>query len=164
MQKIEGYAKSYVTKVLNSIPDSQLRTMKNCVKVGYTPAKLQKRFLIIDSWAQIVYRLFKPPEIGPIEARLGSKREPYYEKESDMIIPEYKLEDLKGDELEIANNIMGKMKQVYMEVVQEDGLLPEGFTLEEYSRKKEIENGEWEEHEKNLQSKKENSSDEHDKD
>lgn len=59
---------------------------------------------------------------------------------------------------------MGKMKQVYMEVVQENGLLPDNFTLEEYLHKKEIENAEWEEHEKNLQSKETNSAKNNDQD
>lgn len=54
------------------------------------------------------------------------------------------------------------MKQVYMEVVQENGLLPENFSLSEYIRKKEIENAEWKEHEKNLQSQKTDSVRKHD--
>ena len=52
---------------------------------------------------------------------------------------------------------MGRMKDIYMEVVQENGLLPENFSLTEYLRKKEIENAEWQEHQKNLQSQKESS-------
>lgn len=57
---------------------------------------------------------------------------------------------------------MGRMKDIYMEVVQENGLLPENFSLTEYLRKKEIENVEWQEHQKNLQSQKESSVGEHD--
>ena len=57
---------------------------------------------------------------------------------------------------------MGRMKDIYMEVVQENGLLPENFSLTEYLHKKEIENAEWEEHEKNMQSKKETSIGEYD--
>lgn len=59
---------------------------------------------------------------------------------------------------------MGKMKQVYMEVVQEDGQLPDGFSLAEYLHKKQIENAEWEENEKNMQSKTQNSTGEHGQD
>jgi hypothetical protein len=33
---------------------------------------------------------------------------------------------------------MGRMKQVYMEVVQENGLLPENFDLAEYKYKKDL--------------------------
>jgi hypothetical protein len=99
------YPKAYVTRVLNSIPGSQLLTMKHCVQIGYTPSKLIKEFRVKESWAQIVYFLYKIPEKGPIEHRLGSKTEPYYEKESDMIIPEYKLEDLTGDELKMSEKL-----------------------------------------------------------
>lgn len=102
------YPKAYVTRVLNSIPESQLLTMKACVQIGYTPSKLIREFRILESWAEIVYNLYRIPEKGPIEHRLGSKTEPYYQKESDMIIPEYRLEDLKGDELKIANGTYGK--------------------------------------------------------
>jgi len=56
------------------------------------------------------------------------------------------------------------MKDIYMEVVQENGLLPENFSLSEYLRKKQIENAEWEEHEKNMQSKTQNSTGEHGQD
>lgn len=38
---------------------------------------------------------------------------------------------------------MGRMKDIYMEVVQEDGMLPEDFNLLEYLHKKRLENEEW---------------------
>lgn len=38
---------------------------------------------------------------------------------------------------------MGRMKDIYMEVVQENGLLPEDFNLSEYLHKKRLENEEW---------------------
>lgn len=38
---------------------------------------------------------------------------------------------------------MGRMKQVYMEVVQENGLLPENFDLAEYKYKKDLADEEW---------------------
>lgn len=46
------------------------------------------------------------------------------------------------------------MKDIYMEVVQEDGLLPENFSLAEYQHKKNLENEEWEKHSKNNSSEK----------
>ena len=48
---------------------------------------------------------------------------------------------------------MGKMKNVYMEVVQENGLLPDGFSLNEYLHKKNLENEEWEKDSKTDSSK-----------
>ena len=44
---------------------------------------------------------------------------------------------------------MGKMKDIYMEVVQENGLLPENFSLTEYMHKKRLEDEEWEHKAKN---------------
>lgn len=44
------------------------------------------------------------------------------------------------------------MKEIYMEVVQEDGLLPENFNLAEYKHKKDLENEEWEKHSKSTSS------------
>ena len=38
---------------------------------------------------------------------------------------------------------MGRMKDIYMEVVQENGLLPENFNLAEYLHKKNLEDEEW---------------------
>jgi hypothetical protein len=38
---------------------------------------------------------------------------------------------------------MGRMKDIYMEVVQEDGMLPANFSLAEYMYKKQLENEEW---------------------
>lgn len=107
MKKIK-YDKRYITKVLNSIPDHKLRRMKSCIRIGYTKEQIMKEFKIIESFADIVYDKYIIPEIHPVEARLGSKTEPYYKKESDMIIPEYKLEDLTGDELKIANKDYGE--------------------------------------------------------
>lgn len=53
---------------------------------------------------------------------------------------------------------MGKMKNVYMEVVQENGLLPDGFSLDEYLHKKNLENEEWKKDSK-VDSSKETSDD-----
>jgi hypothetical protein len=38
---------------------------------------------------------------------------------------------------------MGRMKDIFMEVVQQDGTLPENFNLGEYMYKKKLENEEW---------------------
>lgn len=47
---------------------------------------------------------------------------------------------------------MGRMKQVYMEVVQENGLLPENFDLAEYKYKKDLADEEWKNKGKNSTS------------
>jgi hypothetical protein len=38
---------------------------------------------------------------------------------------------------------MGRMKEIFMEVVQEEGTLPEDFNLGDYMYKKRLENEEW---------------------
>lgn len=47
---------------------------------------------------------------------------------------------------------MGRMKDIYMEVVQENGLLPENFNLAEYVHRKNLEDEEWEHKKKNSTS------------
>lgn len=97
-QKIKWkYSKRYVTKVLNSIPSSQLRLYKECVKIGYDSYRLEREFKISELWAVILYQKYKLPSKDKL-AEIGSKIEPYYETEEDMTIPEYKLEDLQGEE------------------------------------------------------------------
>lgn len=101
----QKYSKGYITRVFNSVPPHKLRKMKSCIKIGYTVDQLVKEFRVLESVAHIVYDRYVIPEKGVIENRLGYKNESYYEKESDMIIPDYKLEDLTGEEKYIAKNL-----------------------------------------------------------
>ena len=94
------YGKGYITRVLNSIPQSQLLTMKECVKIGYTPSKLIKEFRISQTWAEIVYNQYRLPDYSPL-AIIGHKDEPYY-KEEIFVLPKYTLEELDGEEKAIA--------------------------------------------------------------
>lgn len=96
------YPKGYITKVLNSISESTLITMKACVKAGCQIDYLIERFYLSKSEATIVYLTYKPEDTDPL-AQVGSKQESYYEDE-DPVIPVYKVEDLNGDEKRIANN------------------------------------------------------------
>lgn len=95
------YSKRYVTKVINSIPPSQLKLYKECIKIGYTAHKLEREFRLPEVWAAILYEKYKPISKEKL-AVIGSKTEPYYEKEEDMTIPEYKVEDLTGEEKYLA--------------------------------------------------------------
>ena len=94
------YPKGYITKVLNSISESTLITMKACVKAGCQIDYLMERFYLSKSYATIVYLKYKPEDTTPL-AQIGTKDQPYYEEE-DPVIPVYKLEDLSGTEKEIA--------------------------------------------------------------
>ena len=101
------YSKRYITRVINSIPPSQLKIYKECIKIGYTVYELERRFRLPETWAIILYQKYKPPSREKF-AVMGSKTEPYYEKEEDMTIPEYKLEDLTGEEKYLAKKCLPK--------------------------------------------------------
>ena len=94
------YGKGYVTRVLNSIPQSRLERIKVCIRIGYKPATLIKEFNLQQSWAEILHELYALPDYSPA-AEIGSKQESYCEGESTTM-PVYKLEDLTGEEKYIA--------------------------------------------------------------
>jgi hypothetical protein len=50
---------------------------------------------------------------------------------------------------------MGRMKDIFMEVMETYGKIPDDFNLTEYKLKKELEDAEWEEYEENLRLEKE---------
>jgi hypothetical protein len=52
---------------------------------------------------------------------------------------------------------MGRMKDVYIDVMEQYGHIPKDFSLGDYLMKKKQEEYEWEEHEKNMQSEKKDS-------
>lgn len=43
---------------------------------------------------------------------------------------------------------MGRMKDIFMEVMQMYGTIPDDFNLDEYKLKKEMSDAEWQEHER----------------
>lgn len=46
---------------------------------------------------------------------------------------------------------MGRMKDIFMEVMQTYGTIPDGFNLDEYRLKKEMSDAEWQEHERKVE-------------
>jgi hypothetical protein len=95
------YPKGYVTRVINSIPQSQRKTIRACVRTGCTIDYLITRFGLSEKKAHIVYLEFKQLDTSPLTV-LGHKNEPYYEDEI-VEIPKYDLESLSPSEKEIAN-------------------------------------------------------------
>ena len=97
MTKIKPfYPKGYVTKILNKIPLSRRVAMKACVKTGCGIDYLMERYDLCKKHATVVYIEYKPKDPSA-PAQIGSKTEPYYEKEINEL-PIYKLEDLTGEE------------------------------------------------------------------
>ena len=94
------YPKGYVTKVINSIPESRRIVMRACVRAGCGIDYLIERFGLSEKHASIVYLHYKPEDITPL-AQIGTKDEPYYEEEIP-VIPVYKLEELSEAEKKIA--------------------------------------------------------------
>jgi hypothetical protein len=47
---------------------------------------------------------------------------------------------------------MGRMKDIFIEVMQEYGTVPDDFNLTDYKLKKEIDNAEWQEQHEKLKS------------
>jgi hypothetical protein len=94
------YPKGYVTKVINSIPESRRIVMKACVRAGCGVDYLIERFNLSDTHARIVYLHYKPDDITPL-AQIGTKDVPYYEEEFP-VVPTYTLKDLSEDEKKIA--------------------------------------------------------------
>ncbi len=94
------YPKGYVTRVINSIPESRRIVMRACVRAGCGIDYLIERFGLPEKQANIVYLHYKPEDIAPL-AQIGTKDQPYY-KEEIPVIPVYKLEDLTAAEKQIA--------------------------------------------------------------
>ena len=94
------YPKGYVTRVINSIPESQRKTIRACVRTGCTIDYLITRFSLSEKHAHVVYLEFKQLDTSPLTV-LGHKDEQYYE---DEIIeePKYDLESLSPSEKQIA--------------------------------------------------------------
>ena len=46
---------------------------------------------------------------------------------------------------------MGRMKDIFMEVMQTYGTIPDDFNLDEYRLKKEMSDAEWQEHERKVE-------------
>ena len=46
---------------------------------------------------------------------------------------------------------MGRMKDIFMEVMQMYGTIPDDFNLDEYRLKKEMSDAEWQEHERKVE-------------
>lgn len=150
------YAKAFITKVLNSVPPTQLVTMRAYVKAGYNVDELMRTFRIPEYTAKVVFEKYSPTTGIEYDSALGFKKGPYYDEDPPERLV-YKLEDLTGEEKFISKKTykkvldMGRMKDLYMEVVQQnDGRIPEEATIADIQRMKELEIYQWEEYEKHM--------------
>jgi len=122
------------------VGEYKIKTIIAYIKAGYTRLdEIADRFDITEKQAWMIYMMCHGFEFESSHI-LGSKIEQYFDGDEPIIGP-YKLEELTGDELEIANRLpespkfsnMGKMKEIFMEVYENhEGDIPEGYTLRDY--------------------------------
>jgi hypothetical protein len=122
------------------VGEYKIKTIIAYIKAGYTRLdEIANRFDITEKQAWIIYMMCYGFEFESSYI-LGSKTEQYFDGDEPTIGP-YKLEELTGDELEIANHLpespkfsnMGKMKEIFMEVYENhEGDIPDGYTLKDY--------------------------------
>lgn len=104
-KKLNKYSKSFVTRALNSVSSTRLRSIKESIKIGNGPETIAKDYSIKLSWAIAIHQHFTEviaPEITvPDIGILGYKTEAYSKNEFPEK-PVYKLEDLEAEEKVIA--------------------------------------------------------------
>lgn len=102
------YSKSFVTRAINSVSNTKLRSIKASIQIGNDPEIIAKDYSIPLSWAAAIYQHFmesNTPEVTvPDIGILGYKTEAY-NKEEFPEKPVYKLEDLQGEEKYIAKKV-----------------------------------------------------------
>jgi hypothetical protein len=119
---------------------TKMKIIIDYIKAGYNRLDdIAKTFGISEKQAWMIYMIHQGFKYKSADI-LGSKTEQYYTKDIP-IIEAYKLEDLTGDELEIANHLqesikfsdMGRMKEIFVEVYENyEGEIPIDYTLKDY--------------------------------
>ena len=96
------YKRQYISRILSSLPTKTLVNIKVAIKSGHTIDDLMKDFPILKAYqARFLYFYYKERDFSTRAVKLGHKDEPYFEGDFP-VIPEYKLEDLTGEEKAIA--------------------------------------------------------------
>lgn len=122
------------------VGEYKIQTILAYIKAGYTRLdEIAERFEITEKQAWMIYMLHFGFEFRSSHI-LGSRTEQYFSGDEPIIGP-YKLEDLTGEEKEIAKHLagprkkldMGKMKEIFMQVYEHhEGDIPEDYTIEDY--------------------------------
>jgi hypothetical protein len=87
-------------KAYNRVPGSTILLIKHYIKAGHGCIDIFNNFKVTKEEADIFYLDFHNKS-SVIKVELGSKNVQYY-KEEIIKIPKYSINDLKGEELEIA--------------------------------------------------------------
>jgi hypothetical protein len=134
------FSKYKLSSLEYQVGKTKIKLVIDYIKAGYNRLDdIAKVFGISEKQAWMIYMIYQGFKYQSAEI-LGSKTEQYYQEDLP-IIGSYNLEDLTGDELEIANSLpepfkfieMGKMKEIFIEVYEKhEGNVPDGYTLNDY--------------------------------
>jgi hypothetical protein len=96
------YKERYANRILNSLPTKTHANIRVAIRNGHSISELMRDFPILKEYqAKFLYFHYKGRDFTTRAVKLGVKDEPYYEGDFP-VIPEYKLEDLVGEEKAIA--------------------------------------------------------------
>ena len=96
------YKIQYGNRILSSLATKTHANIRVAIRNGHTIDDLMRDFPLKEYQAKFLYFYYKEIDFSTRAAKLGHKDEPYFEGDFPMI-PEYRVEDLKGEEKKIAN-------------------------------------------------------------
>jgi len=100
MAKNKAYSKVRLKNALKKIKPEDLDEFRFHMNAGSSVIEISKRFQLSYAYATILFLEFSVHE-KRYQKVMGSKTEPYYHTEDGYQIPEYRIQDLKNQELKI---------------------------------------------------------------
>jgi hypothetical protein len=97
------YKRQYANRILSSLANKTHANIRVAIRSGHTISDLMRDFPIKEYQAKFLYFHYKQKDFSTRAVKLGHKDEPYFEGDFPMI-PEYRVEDLTGEEKMIAKN------------------------------------------------------------
>jgi hypothetical protein len=96
------YKRQYANRIISSLPTKTHANIRVAIRNGHTIDDLMRDFPILKAYqAKFLYFYYKEMDFSTRAVKLGHKDEPYFEGDFP-VIPEYRLEDLTGEEKVIA--------------------------------------------------------------
>ena len=97
------YKAPYANRILSSLATKTHANIRVAIRSGHTIDELMRDFPLKLYQAKFLYFHYKKADFSTRAIKLGHKDEPYFEGDFP-VIPEYRLEDLTGEEKMIAKN------------------------------------------------------------
>lgn len=92
------YSKFIAKRALSKIPYSEVENLCFLIRSGSTIVDISKKFNISYKYASTLFLKYSIQE-KKYQKVIGSKTEPYYQREDDYQLPQYTAKSLKGVEL-----------------------------------------------------------------